>query len=145
MKLFFFSAIKLSQSLRFHSDCLFSSFFLLLSATGLLRRTLYCSSKNLNKIKKTSIWVGWQQGIPVLLCFRFFFVVFFKSTFFSTKRIQKGGGGVRGGGMLKFVREESWHPWSWHSVFWCGVSRTKVAISCSVSMHVPSRSRLKTV
>lgn len=48
-------------------------------------------------------------------------------------------------GDVKFIREESWHPWSWHSVFWCGVSRTKVAISCSVAMHVPSRSRLKTV
>lgn len=48
-------------------------------------------------------------------------------------------------GDVKFVGEESWHPWSWHSVFWCGVSRTKVAISCSVAMHVPSRSRLKTV
>lgn len=29
------------------------------------------------------------------------------------------------GGDVGAVGEESWHPWSWHSVFWCGVSRTK--------------------
>lgn len=43
---------------------------------------------------------------------------FFESTFsFLQNAFRKGD--------VKFVREESWHPWSRHSVFWCGVSRTK--------------------
>lgn len=83
---------------------------------------------------------GLAVGYSRSALFPFFLLFFLKVLSFLQNAFRR-----EGGGMLKFVREESWHPWSWHSVFWCGVSRTKVAISCSVSMHVPLRSRLKTV
>lgn len=89
------------------------------------------------KIKKTSLYAGWHWGIPLLLCLSFLKYFPPSPLFFLQNAFRRGD--------VKCVREDSWHPWSWHSVFWCGVSRTKVAISCSVAMHVPSRSRLKTV
>lgn len=92
MKLFFFCH-QIKPESAFPLRLSFLLFFLLLSATGLLRRTLYCSSKNLNKIKKTSIWVGWQQGIPVLLCFRFFCCFFLKVLSFLQNAFRREGGG----------------------------------------------------
>lgn len=96
----------------------FSAVFFL-SATGLLMRTLLLL---LRKGKKENLHLcGLTQGnFPSAVLLFFFLKKCMKKKyffFFSYKMHLEGD--------VKFVGEESWHPWSWHSVFWCGVSRTK--------------------